>query len=192
MEKTIHKKFLIGYFVIIMFLLVFILFIAPDSLFLKKDSDNGVTYSETTKESSNIEQQKQDLLNGNYDYEYKILYNIGNGTIEYNCKGQVYNSEDNGKCTLPQKIEYSTENKNEIFSKINYNYLDLSYVFKLIENIEPADITYGNERMLIYEIKTEEYETKITIRANKEHIFHIEISNKNNIYYLSFDNINLK
>ena len=194
MKKPSRKKFLSIYFIIIAILLVFILFIAPEDLFLKNKKSETPTDENVSLPSifSDIETQKQNLLNSNYDYEYNILDSMGKKAIQYSCTGKINGTEEQGNCTKPKKISYTEKNKNEVFKDLNPNYLNVQYVFELIKEITPKELTYMNQRILTYELVLDNLNSEIIIKTDIDKIFRIEINNAYEIYIINFDNINLK
>ena len=108
-----NKKFLIIYAIIIFTILIYILFLAPDTLFLK----NSEGYKELLKEQTekikydDIDTIKQRLLNGTYEYDYSLIHN----NIHYICSGEVTNEgEISGYANeiidyMPKDLVFSSE-----------------------------------------------------------------------------------
>lgn len=182
MNKKISKRsiFLLIYALIIIVLLIYILFIAPDSLFSKKQKDQ---VEQRTFTDYNI--QKKNLMNKQYDYDYDILY----GNTVYNCSGTLNNNKESGTCTKPEQTSYDEKTKKEIYSDININNLDVAYIFKQIENIQPTENKYGSKRSYTYKLVLDKYSTEIIIYTNYDDITEIQLSNAYEVYDLKFTNI---
>lgn len=182
MTKKINKRgiFLLVYAFIIIALLIYILFIAPDSLFTKNKTE------ETTQRTYiDYKIQQENLMKKQYDYDYDILY----GNTVYNCTGTMNKDKETGQCTNPKEISYNETTKQDVFSDINMNNLNVSYIFKQIENIEPTENKYGSKRSYKYELILGKYQTEIMIYTNYDEITEIQLSNAYEVYDLKFTNI---
>ncbi len=194
-------KFLIIYGIIIIIALLCIMFIIPDSVFLKLYSDEinllNSSYQESTstekekKEFTDYQVQQEHLINGNYNYEYNILDSMSSTSYTYKCNGIVNGQIESGSCTSPEVISYTENSKKEALSKININYVNVEYIFNLVKEIEPELTQYTTIREYKYITKINNIETEIIVDTNNDEITQIEISNAYMTYLLKYSNINI-
>ena len=194
MKKT--KKFLLIYALIIIVLLVCIMFIFPDSLFSRKYEANYKKYfgdkiqsSSEAPEFKDYEKQKKNLVNGNYNYKYMILDTMGTSSKHFECSGTIENKEETGKCTSPILIEYTKENKNEVFKEIGTTYLEPSTIFNLIKDLTPELEQHNTYREYTYKLKIKELDTTIIIQTTLEEISQISINNPYMTYLLKYESV---
>ena len=180
MIKKLGKRgiFLLIYAFIILAILLYILFLAPTSMFVKETEG-----APTPKTFTNFKTQQQHLLEKQYDYEYNILY----GNTTYKCQGTLSKEKETGTCTQPKEISYDQDNKKQL--KFNLNNLDLAYIFTKIENIEPKETKYGKSRSFIYNLELDNFTTDIIIYTDFDEITNIQISNAYEVYDIKFTNI---
>ena len=175
--------FLLIYGIIVVALLIYILFIAPDKMFHKDDEKASELRFYT------IEEQKEHLLNNQYSYEYSMLYTDNDGTYTYICSGKKNKEEENGSCTKPENLEYNEENKKDILRNLNMNYLETETLFELIKDIEPTVSVYEGAKVYRYKVMVNNIETDIQIFSNSIDIFDIQIDNVIEHYHLKYSNI---
>lgn len=183
------KNYLAIYFIIIAVILVIIMFILPDDFFLKK-YDNldipSISNNETIKkEFLDYEEQKDNLVNNNYNFEYNILDSMSDKTYEYKCQGTKEGTKYSGACTGAESITFTEETINSSF-KINPTYLDLNNIFNLINNVEPELTSETESREYLYNVKIEDLDTEIIIYTDLYDINKIEISNGYMVYVLKY------
>jgi len=182
-------KFLIIYAIVIIIILIAIMFIIPDSVYLKKYENIELPTTEVeVKEYPDFEKQKEHLLNKNYEYEYLILDSMGTETYEYDCNGKIDGDIESGTCTKPEKISYTESTKKDVFHT-DLDFLDVSYIFNLINDQEPEKEEYNDIRIFKYTADIKLLETEINITTDKDEITKIELSNKYMTYILKFSNI---
>ena len=180
-------KILIGYAIFIGIALIFILFIAPDELFVKK-SRNVNSDNEAVKERYvDYEMQKDNILNNNYEYEYNLIDSRGKSPLEYNCTGNVIDGKTTGQCTLPTKVSYTDDNFAEVFKNVETDYLKPKFIFELIKSLEEKKIDYGSYREFIYHTKIDQLETEIAVRTDYDSIQDIVVANGYMQYYIKFN-----
>lgn len=177
-----RKIFFIIYTILIILGLIYILFIADDKMFQKKDKPkNNISTKEVKKKT--LEEKEEYLLSGNYEYHFDLNY----GSIQYKCSGEKNGSKDNGSCDYQDKvIEYNEENIKERLEDIDYNYLDLNNIFSLIKDIEYKSVD-NYSSMIKYNVNQNNIDTEILIYSGSENIKQITISNINLVYVLYFD-----
>ena len=191
-----RNKFLLIYAVIIIVLLVCIMFIFPDSLFSRKYDANYKKYfgdkiqTQTKKaEFKNYEEQQKQLVNGNYNYEYMILDSMGTSSKHFECSGTIKDSKETGKCTSPVLIEYTKENKNEVFKDIGSTYLEPSTIFNLVKDLTPELKQHNTYREYTYKLKIKGLDTTIIIQTTLEEISQISINNPYMTYLLKYESV---
>ena len=116
------KNFLIIYAIVIFVLLILILFILPDSFFGKAYEQNTQYFKEQIEKEKkekeelekekkknyiDFEEQKKQILNGTYDYEYIFIDSMGTETFTYKCTGSKKNKIETGTCTSPYNFSYT-------------------------------------------------------------------------------------
>lgn len=192
MKKPNRKiKFFIIYASILIVALALIMFIIPDSFFLRKYKNIELPTQEsptktTPKEFVDYEVQKERLLKNNYSYEYSILDNKMN---IYKCQGTINNDLESGICTNPQKFTYTEKDKKQKFNNIDYKLLDISYIMNLIKDITPEERNFSTTREYLYQIQYNNLKTDITIFTDLENINKIEFDNAEVNYFINFSNI---
>ena len=195
-----RKKFLIIYGIVIAVILILILFIIPDSFFLKPYEKNfyeifgGNTQEEVPTEQAktkytDFKEQQEHLLNNNYKYSYQMLPMVDGKSVMYICEGEIANGKEKGTCTKPKDLEYTEKNKEKVLKDLNQNYLKPEYIFDLIKDTEIEPIDYTGYRVYKYEMTINKLDTEIEISTNKEEIIQIEISNRRGVYVLKFSDI---
>lgn len=187
---TKQNKILIIYGIVILIALIVIVFILPDSFFLKKYDDINIPSADTSqKEFVDYEKQKENLLQNKYDYEYLLLDSMGSKTYTFDCSGTISETIESGTCKSPERFSYTESNKKEAFSKINIDYINPSYIFSLIKDIEPRETKYTTLREYKYSAKIEDLQTDIIIYTNLNEITKIEISNAYMTYIIKYSNV---
>lgn len=188
MKKT--KTILGIYAIIIIIALICIMFIIPDSFFMKQYEDIQLPSNEVEKkEFVDYEEQKKHLLMNKYNYEYLLLDSMGTQTYTFECSGQVKENLESGSCTSPEGISYTEKTKKEAFSKINEKYLEPQTILTLIEKVTPEETKYATTRDYLYKVKIEDLDTEITITTDLDEITKICISNGYMTYILKYSNV---
>jgi hypothetical protein len=186
-----RKKILIGYGVVILIILIAIMFIIPDSAFLKLYNKNikKIENQEVAKkEFIDYDTQKERILNKQFKYEYLLLDSLSNKTYKYNCNGTLDKDIESGTCTEPERLSYTEQTKRETF-KINVDYLDIAYILNLVKDITPEEIKYQTTREYTYKTTLDKLDTEILIYTDLENITKVEISNKYMTYILKYSDI---
>lgn len=186
------KKRKIGltiYAIIIIVILIFIVFIAPDSLFSKNPPLD--LSPDMKKEFVDYEEQKNNLKQNKYDYEFNIFDSMSDTTYIYQCKGTINEETETGSCTLPENLTYNSTNKKEKLKNINLDFIDPTFIFDLIKDIEPEIIKYQTDREYSYTLNIGDLETDILIRTNLNDITEIVLNNAYNQYHIKYSNINV-
>lgn len=120
---------------------------------------------------------EQNLLNANYTYKFDI--NINNNRYLYN--GTVNNNTNTGfKETKDSVIKYYIDNTGiyhdnlgekklitNLYEGVNQNYLDLNYIFNILNNLDFNLKQDHNCKKPLYEFK------------NNENIYHVHFSHEN-------------
>lgn len=183
---------LVIYAIVVIIGLIFIIFFAPEKWFQRDLSDFNLPMfnsSSQEKEVIDYETQKEYLMSNNYEYTYNILYNTAESAYNFECKGKINKETEEGSCTLPDRVEYTEKNKQEVFNKINTNLLDPSYIFNLIKDIKPEEIKNEPYTEYTYNLTYSDLKTEIIIRSDDVSISEIIITNVNMVYHLKFTNI---
>ena len=186
-----RKKILIGYGVVILIILIAIMFIIPDSEFLKlysKNIEKIETQEVEKKEFIDYDTQKERILNKQFKYEYVLLDSLTNKTYKYNCNGTLDKDIESGTCTEPERLSYTEQTKKDTF-KINIDYLDIEYILELVKDITPEEIKYQTTREYTYKTTLDKLDTEILIYTDLENITKVEISNKYMTYILKYSDI---
>lgn len=185
-----RKILLIVYAIIILILLIAIMFIIPDSFFIKKYEGIEIPSNKTEKkEFIDYEIQKEHLINNQYEYEYVLLDSMSKESNTYKCSGKTNKTIESGSCTSPEVISYTEKDKKEVFSKIDINYLNPTYIFNKIKNITPKETKYVTLREYNYQTMIEDLDTEIIIYTDLDEITKIEISNAYMTYILKYSNV---
>lgn len=187
------NKFLKWYACIIIVILILIMFVLPDNFYLDlqtKFNIQEIKNTETKKiEFVDLEKQKENLLNKDYEYEYLMLDSIGINSITAECTGKIVDGNETGKCISPKEISYTSETKKDAILQLNIKYIDLEYIFNSIKDIEPIEVSYTKTRELIYKTKILDLDTDITIYTDIENITQISISNAYMTYVFKYNNM---
>ena len=187
-----RKKALKIYAIIIVIITIAIMFVIPDSFFLKfyqkniEKVTNSVPQTEPEDEFTDYETQQERLLKKEYDYQY-LLYNDKSGET-YKCTGTMNGTKDSGKCTSPKKIEYTEKNIKKV-TKFNTDYIDVKYIFEKVKEIEPKVLNMDTDREYIYNLKLDGQDTEIVVYTSREDIYRIDFTNIKYVYVVKFSNI---
>lgn len=186
-----RKNFLIIYFIIIIISLVLIMFVIPDSFFMKKYEDIKLPTAEKLpkKEFTDYEIQKEHILKKKFDYEYDLLDSMSSTSYTYECSGSIDETIESGSCILPEKVSYTEKNKQEVFKNIDINNLDVEYIFNMIKDVEPVETKYQTLREYNYNVKIKDLETEIIVHTDLDEITKIYISNAYMTYILKYSNM---
>ena len=203
-----RKKALTIYAIVIFIILIAILFIIPDSVFLKfypsKIPQISGETNEEKKEFADYDKQKERLLNKEFDYEYVLLDSMNKKSYIYRCNGSVNKEKDNGFCTSHSTINkmdeedtsedqtipitYNEKNKKEEL-KIDISYLDPEVIFNLLKDVTPKETRNQTFREFNYKTKIKDLSTEIIVYTNLDNITKIEINNQYMNYIIKFSNI---
>lgn len=202
-----NNNFLQIYAVIIIALLAIILFVLPDNFFNKKYEKNTQQFieanekakeeqqkqeAEKKKEFVDYEEQKQNILTGNYEYKLLLLDSMGTKTYKYECNGIKTGATEVGSCTSPENFSYTEQNKIEKFKKyIDPKYTEAKNIFELIKDVEPSIESHNLYREFTYKTKIKDLETKILIQTKKDNISKIVLENTYMGYIINFNNVNV-
>lgn len=182
-----NKKFLIIYAIIILVGLIYILFLAPDTLFLK----NSEGYKELLKEQTekieydDIEVIKQRLLNGTYEYEYSLIHN----NIHYICNGEVSSEGESGRCTSPSSFTYTNLDKLNEDKLKNLLFTEPSNIFYKIDGITPQESMTNDGKLYMYKTTINDLDTEINLYTNEKTITKISITNGHMTYIIKYKNM---
>ena len=201
------KNFLVIYAIVIIVLLVLIMFILPDSFFSRKYDQNTQQFleaneklkeeqerleAEKKKEFVDYEIQKQNILNGNYDYKLLLLDSMGTETYTYQCEGKKTGNTESGSCTSPEVFSYTEQNKTQQFKKyIDPKYIEPTNIFELIKDVEPSVESHNLYREFTYKTKIKDLETKVLIQTTKDNISKIMIENTYMGYIINYSGVNV-
>ncbi len=201
------KSFLGIYAIIIIILLVLIMFVLPDSFFSRKYDQNAKEFleanekakeeqerieAEKKKEYVDYEIQKQNILNGNYNYKLLLLDSMGTETYTYQCEGKKTGNTESGSCTSPEVFSYTEQNKLEQFKKnIDPKYIEAKNIFELIKDVEPSIESHNLYREFTYKTKIKDLETKVLIQTTKDNISKIMIENTYMGYIINYNGVNV-
>lgn len=174
------KKFLIIYGVLIAIILVFILFIAPDKMFMK--TSNSTKNTSTKTKFVDYKKQQKELLTKDYKYHFDINYNTRN----YKCSGIKNKKGISGECSEPANLKYNQDNIDKQL-KLNTDYLNPEYVFNLVKDIKPELENLYVKRYYTYSVKLVGLDGKIIIYTNRNHITQISIMNGYFTYSIYYD-----
>jgi hypothetical protein len=194
MEK--HKKFLLVYAIIIVIIFICIMFVIPDSFFMKKYEENakefveGITESQKTPEFTDYEEQKSHLLNGSYEYEIMLLDSTQSKGYVYECSGKVEKQKESGVCTSPELVSYTNATKKTVLNKINTTYIEPKGIFETIKNVEPEIESHKTYREYTYNVKINGLETEIIVQTLTDEISKIFLNNVEMQYILKYSNMN--
>lgn len=187
-----RKKFLIIYAITILVILIFIMFIAPDSMFLSKEANELIDKIEgTDTKELTIDEQIDSLINSNYSYTYTLLDSMTTKSITYKCTGTINETTEMGKCSLPNTIEYTNENKNEKLNPVNIEYLDVDKIYEKIKDIEPKYDNLSGIDTYTYQTNIKELKTDIVFYSADNEIIEITIANAYMIYTIKINPNNI-
>ena len=171
----------------LVFIIVLVIFVKVNGV--KRDGNNP--QNETKEEIKELTiDEKLSKLTDNYKYNYEIT--IGDITYVYN--GSKMGLRESGYLKINDNYlyyykdnNYTYEVKNgglfqidNLYSNIDYNYLDIEYVKNLIKDQEYTK----EDNKYIYSLEN----IQITINTDKDNITSIIISNENN-YKLEYGEI---
>lgn len=182
-----NKKFLIIYAIIIFIALIYILFLAPDTMFLK----NSDGYKELMKEQTekikydDIETIKQRLLNGTYEYDYSLIHN----NIHYICSGEVTSEGESGRCTSPSSFTYTNLDKLTETKLKNLLFTEPANIFYKIEGKTPQESMTNDGKLYMYKTTINNLDTEINLYTNEKTITKISITNGHMTYIIKYKNM---
>ena len=195
MKIFTNNKFLTVYIIIVIFVLVYIVFLAPDS-FIKEHSrfrsfyQNGelIPSGDDTDVIVPVayEEQIKQLKNKHYSYEYLIDYN----NVMYKCKGNKDGEYDQGRCTKPTEVEYTTQTLKDVYKDIEIDLLDVDHIFDMVKDIEYTKSNMGELDVYKYEIPAKKDGIEVTVYSDHTAITEILITRRYYAYQLKFNNIN--
>ncbi|MBQ8192569.1 MAG: hypothetical protein IJZ46_00635 [Bacilli bacterium] len=187
MEIKLSKRglFLLIYAIIIIIALIYILFIAPDTMFLSKESKELLNKIEEKQEFTSIDKQIANLSNKDYKYYYNIMDSMTTKTYTYHCEGEITNTKDNGMCE-EFNIKYNQDNKKEQIKNINHDYINPNKIYEMIKDIEPVIESYTDTKVYNYKLKIKELNTDITIITGYENINEIRVTNAYMAYVIKY------
>ena len=149
----------IFFFLLFIFCLIASLFSPKENLKEKEENNNAtqVTPEEALKDKKEIiEDIKNNLLKSNYDYKYEITFNEEKYTYE-GAKTKLYETgyKTNNTGIIKYYIdetgtyrEFNEEKTliNDLYQNINTNYLDLNYLFNILNfnNLSDANCSCLN------------------------------------------------
>ena len=178
--------------ILVLFLIMVLL---PDSFF-QKHSKYGWFYESDMFKNNNgkeataswsvtLDEMMEKLLKNKYSYSY----NLENRSYKYICSGTKDGDKDNGSCTSPEEVSYSNENFSEVFNRVNTSYLDVSYIYGLIKDVEGESIQYQETREYYYQVVSNDVDTEIYIYTTEESIYKIQILNSYLTYIIEYKDI---
>jgi len=186
-----RKKALTIYSLVILVALIAIMFLIPDSFFMKlygKNIEKVKNQEIIKKEFTDYNTQQERLLKKKYQYEYELLDSLTDKTYYYKCTGNLNGEVESGSCTSPETISYTEKNKKERF-KIDTKYTDIKNIFELIKDQKPEETKYQFRREYKYETKIKKLKTEIIVYTDIDNITKIEISNAYMTYIIKFSNV---
>ncbi len=175
-----RKKFLLVYSFVIIIIFVFIVFLAPDKMFIKSSNAKIEEKKEVFKD---YEKQKKNLINGEYNYHFDIDYN----SIIYKCKAVYNNGDYTGECSKPKKINYDQNSIKEKLKDIDNNLINPDFIFDSIKDIEYKEEKMYDKRTYTYNVKLYGLEGKIIVYTDYNNIYQISISNGYFTYIIYYD-----
>lgn len=184
-EKKVLKKptFLFIYALCIVIILIYIMFFAPSSMFLKgKMADTVVE----PKSYPDIFSLFASLKDSDYEYSYNILDSMGKKSVIYLCDGQIKDGSDSGSCSKPKEFTYTQDDKMTKLDGINKNLIDLDYIENLIKEKQAKETNYGGTKKLEYSLELDGMDTDISIYTGYEFINEIMVANMYETYVIKF------
>ncbi len=171
------NKLWVIYVILILVVLSYIMFFMP----IKKDENLEKSNVSQEQVYGTLEDMFTMLLKENYEYTYNVLI----GTEKYLYEGKKDGNREKG--TFTSKDE--TQSYNNINDFINKNFINPSYIYNLIKNLEYNKDKYDNVRVFNYETKIDNLETEIAIYTDYISITKITITNIKEQYILNYKNI---
>lgn len=171
------KKLWIIYGILILGVLAYILFFMP----IKKDENLDKSNISEEQVYGSLEDMFTVFLKGNYEYTYNVL--INNEKFLY--VGKKDGDKEKGTFTSKDEVvSYNTINE-----FINKNFINPTYIYNLIKDLEYNKDKYDNIRVFNYETKINDLKTEIAIYTDYTSITKINITNIKEQYSLSFKNV---
>lgn len=199
------KNFLAIYAIVIIVLLVLILFVLPDDFFSRKYEQNINEFTEAReqaqqkreeieaekkKEFVDYKEQQNQILNGEYDYEYLLIDYNGTETLTYECSGKKSGTVESGSCTQPSVFSYTESDKLAKFKKyMDPTYIEPKNIFNLVNKLEYSLESHQLYREYTYNTKINKLDTKIVIQTKKDYITKITILNPYMQYIINYSNV---
>lgn len=178
------------YGLVIIIALIYIVFFAPDSFFIKKGDKTITNLNEIIKpQKVDFKIQKENLLHNNYDYEYILVDSRTSPPKNYNCTGTITDGKREGTCTSPDNVTYTDANFKEVFKYIYLNYLDPTYILELLDNSKVTTNDLEAYVDYVFNTKYQTLDTSITVRTNNENITDIIVINLAMQYHIKISNI---
>ena len=193
--STTQGKATIKFAAWMVFIIVLIVVFAINGDNNPNENKNNNTNKEETLTFKNYEEMQNDLLNGFYSYNFrvvsednKIIYSgilSATGDIGYkeNNEGIIKYSKEDGiiyKVLLDQKEEINNlyDESDKAFLDIKTLFANLKeYLYNITKNESTREINYNKEGY------------KVVVKTDLENITNITITNENKTYELQFTNV---
>ena len=193
--STTQGKATIKFAAWMVFIIVLIVVFAINGDNNPNENKNNNTNKEETLTFKNYEEMQNDLLNGCYSYNFrvvsednKIIYSgilSATGDIGYkeNNEGIIKYSKEDGiiyKVLLDQKEEINNlyDESDKAFLDIKKLFANLKeYLYNISKNESTREINYNKEGY------------KVVVKTDLENITNITITNENKTYELQFTNV---
>ena len=193
--STTQGKATIKFAAWMVFIIVLIVVFAINGDNNPNENKNNNTNKEETLTFKNYEEMQNDLLNGCYSYNFrvvsednKIIYSgilSATGDIGYkeNNEGIIKYSKEDGiiyKVLLDQKEEINNlyDESDKAFLDIKTLFANLKeYLYNISKNESTREINYNKEGY------------KVVVKTDLENITNITITNENKTYELQFTNV---
>lgn len=193
--STTQGKATIKFAAWMVFIIVLIVVFAINGDNNPNENKNNNTNKEETLTFKNYEEMQNDLLNGCYSYNFrvvsednKIIYSgilSATGDIGYkeNNEGIIKYSKEDGiiyKVLLDQKEEINNlyDESDKAFLDIKTLFANLKeYLYNITKNESTREINYNKEGY------------KVVVKTDLENITNITITNENKTYELQFTNV---
>ena len=193
--STTQGKATIKFAAWMVFIIVLIVVFAINGDNNPNENKNNNTNKEETLTFKNYEEMQNDLLNGCYSYNFrvvsednKIIYSgilSATGDIGYkeNNEGIIKYSKEDGiiyKVLLDQKEEINNlyDESDKAFLDIKTLFTNLKeYLYNITKNESTREINYNKEGY------------KVVVKTDLENITNITITNENKTYELQFTNV---
>lgn len=183
-----NKNIWISYAIIVLILLGIILFVLPDSLFVKKEDNKGLNPNSTNKSGefpfAEYSKMIDEIKNSNYDYEFLVMTE----DKEYKYVGSMKDGNFTGTFYDEDK-SYTYTELNEY---INSSLVDLNNLFSILEKEKIEVDNYKDKRVYTYKIDVSSLFTEVCVYTDLYVINKITVSNKNYQYVLNYSNISIK